>query len=97
MIERKPFITIGAVIGCAIAFAMSLGAILYVVQFSSKNQDRTCRAALDVRDAMVLILTDAQQRTKHSPAQTISEQQRKDAAEFYDNAINNMKGVSCRA
>lgn len=93
--DHKPFITTGATIGCILALSLSLGAILLVAILGNHTDTRNCRAALDVRDAMVTIIQDAQDRVNGSPAQTITEHQRKEASAFYERSLSKLKGVQC--
>lgn len=57
---------------------------------------KACTSSLVVRDAMVGVLVDAQERTRDSPPETLTEQRRQDADAFYAKAIARMRAVSCQ-
>lgn len=81
------------VAGLVIAAAL----IVAVLAFSraSDQTQASCTAALRVRDAMVSILVDGQRRTARTPAETLREEQRRDALEFYDRSIARLRAVHC--
>lgn len=77
--------------------AVVLIASLVMVGFAiGKNRSigrSSCVAALDVRDAMVVVLDDARKRTEAAPARTPREQEQ--AVEFYQAAVATLRAVTC--
>jgi hypothetical protein len=67
----------------------------FVVLQTISNTEKSCKAALTVRDAVVAVFVDAQERSANNPAQTATEQQRKDAAAFFDKSIATLRAADC--
>ncbi len=78
-------------IGPVLALVIALGSILFVIHIGRNNSTRNCRAALDVRDVMVLIIKDAQAQVDQIPDQ----KQKENALKFYRKAITELQNVSC--
>jgi hypothetical protein len=89
---RGPKIVAG---GTALLLAGALVVSGLALVQTNSNSEQTCKAALLVRDATVAVLVDAQNRSRRTPAQTASEQQRKDAEDFFDHAIGTLRAVEC--
>lgn len=73
----------------------SLGVAWFAFQRADANQQKSCDAALLVRDAIRDVLVDAQGRVNAAPAQTQQEQQRRDANDFYRQNIARLNRVRC--
>lgn len=84
--SHRPIITIGAAIGCSLAIALALAAILYVAAVSHSNQNKNCDAALQVRDALVTIVKDAQRLDPTGGSTS-----------FYSDSISTLRKVNCRS
>jgi hypothetical protein len=89
------------VVGLAILAAVSVmlimaGVIVATAVFSHKQKEN-CRMATAVRDAVVVVLHDAQDLVQHPPKgfrqQTPSEKEI--AVKFYQRNINRLNSVSC--
>jgi hypothetical protein len=87
-VGKHPFITMGAAIGCSLAIALSMAAVLYVFTHGTQRGHDTCRAALDVRDAVVRILQDADSESSNTA-------NAERAHLFYTHSINKLEKVDC--
>jgi len=85
---HKPFITIGAAIGCSVSIALIFLVLLFFIIIPGRhNSNKNCQAALDVRDAVVFILSDAQKQAPESS----------NSNKFYSRAFNKLKNIKCRS
>lgn len=86
-LARYPFITIGAALSGGISIALIVLVLLFFIIIPGRhNARKNCQAALDVRDAVVLILKDAQHQTPPGSR----------ASQFYDRAFKKLRNVRCR-
>lgn len=86
-IARSPFITIGATILGAFSIALIVFVLLFFIIIPGRhNARRNCQAALDVRDAVVFILSDARRQSQGDTQ----------AQEFYSRALNKLNNVRCK-
>lgn len=87
-VARRPFITIGAAIGCSVSVALIVLVLLFFIIIPGRhNARKNCQAALDVRDAVSFIIKDA--RNQIPPTARSNE--------FYDRAEAKLKNVRCRS
>jgi hypothetical protein len=85
-----------AAVLASVAVFLAFAAIAYVAYSSRKNQNNNCIASLRVRDAVVVLLEDAQNTVEHTKAgPTISQKQIDDAKAFYRRNIVKIKNVQC--
>lgn len=85
LLSRQPLITLGAAIGCAIAIALALGAILYVASNSKNSRESTCKAVFSLRDTTVAVLEDAASKDPDPRNQ-----------DFYNRNIVKLEKVECK-
>lgn len=84
ILTKKPIITIGAAIGCALAIALALGAILFVASNSKNSRESTCKAVISLRDTTIGVLADAASKDPDPRSQA-----------FYNRNIVKLKKVEC--
>ena len=77
------------VVLAAVIFSSGLAAILVYAVISRHNQQKNCAAALEVRDAVLFILVDAQKATHRVGTAT----PRSDL--FYNRATKKLRAVTC--
>lgn len=88
---------VGLSILAAIFIAMFAGGILAATAVFSHNQKQNCRMASAVRDAVVVVLQDAQALVQHPPKgfRPQTPEQKDISIKFYQRNIDRLNSVHC--
>lgn len=77
--------------------AAALTSVLVYAIISRNNQENNCRAALNVRDGVVVLLEDARNLVANPPRELrpASKEEREVAVLFYDRNLRKLRNVNC--
>lgn len=91
--KRRYYVFLSYLTSVIVGACLVIGG-LAIVNNSNKATD-ACTAANGVANGIISVLEDGQKQALDNPAQTIKEEQRQKALDFYANAIKKIKDSEC--